>query len=294
MINYWVHTITPLHVGSGRGLGYIDLPIAREKVTNWPYIPGSSVKGVIADYYNAGEDSRKNDVMLKAAFGLSDGDDYSDKGGSAAGALVFTDAHILCMPVRSFYGTFAWITSPFCLKRLARSWNLNAENINIKDRGALLPDGSKLCEDNKIYLEDLDLKAEVKSEASAIAEKIAKAVFADDESWQKIFTERFAVIDDDTFTFLCEAGTEVNARIRIDSETGITKDGALWYEEALPVESILTGNIWCDRVYVKDINITPQDLINKFCNKTLNLQIGGHASTGKGQARFIFAGEQHE
>ena len=58
MVRYWIHTITPLHVGAGKGLGYIDLPIAREKVTNWPYIPGSSVKGVISDYYGADEESR--------------------------------------------------------------------------------------------------------------------------------------------------------------------------------------------------------------------------------------------
>ena len=69
-INYWLHTMTPLHVGVGRGLGYIDMPIVRETVIAWPYIPGSSIKGVIADYFNASdEDTRKKDIHLKAAFG---------------------------------------------------------------------------------------------------------------------------------------------------------------------------------------------------------------------------------
>ena len=46
------------------------MPIVRETVIAWPYIPGSSIKGVIADYFNASdEDTRKKDIHLKAAFG---------------------------------------------------------------------------------------------------------------------------------------------------------------------------------------------------------------------------------
>ncbi len=54
MINtrmYWIHAITPLHVGSGRGVGFIDLPIMREKVTSWPLVPGSAVKGVMREHF---------------------------------------------------------------------------------------------------------------------------------------------------------------------------------------------------------------------------------------------------
>ena len=57
-IRYWLHAVTPVHVGSGRGIGYIDLPVAREKVTDWPYIPGSSIKGVMADHFDATEKNR--------------------------------------------------------------------------------------------------------------------------------------------------------------------------------------------------------------------------------------------
>ena len=56
---YWLHAITPLHVGAGRGLGYIDMPIAREKVTSWPYVPGSSIKGVIAEHFGASDNDER-------------------------------------------------------------------------------------------------------------------------------------------------------------------------------------------------------------------------------------------
>ena len=32
---YWLHVLTPTHVGTGRGIGYIDLPVHRDKVTGW-------------------------------------------------------------------------------------------------------------------------------------------------------------------------------------------------------------------------------------------------------------------
>ena len=44
---YWMHALTPRHVGSGCGVGFIDLSIMRDAVTNRPLVPGSAVKGVL-------------------------------------------------------------------------------------------------------------------------------------------------------------------------------------------------------------------------------------------------------
>ena len=55
---YWIHALTPLHVGSGRGIGFIDLPIMREKATEYPFVPGSAVKGVLADHHGADDEAR--------------------------------------------------------------------------------------------------------------------------------------------------------------------------------------------------------------------------------------------
>ena len=279
-IRYYLHAITPLHVGAGRGLGYIDMPITREKVTNWPYIPGTSVKGVIADFFKASsEQDRKENQYKKAAFGLSGSDNDS-----TAGALVFTDANILCLPIRSFYGTFAWVTSPFCLNRFDNSINL--PDYPDKKDAFITNDSVLIREDKKIYLEDLDVSTVENPEAEKIADNIAKILFKDNAKWQKFFTQRFAIVNDDLFTFLCESGTEVSAHIRIDPEKGIVQEGALWYEETLPVESILTGKIWCDKIF--DDNIQTKDLIENFCKNDLDFQIGGKASTGKGQVHCIF------
>src|SRR6266540_173056 len=110
---YWLHALTPLHVGAGFGLGFIDLPIMREKITNWPIVPGSAVKGVLSSHFGADRD-RETTPALKAAFGTG-GEENAN-----AGSLVFADARLVCMPVRSLYGTFAWVTSPLALERLQR------------------------------------------------------------------------------------------------------------------------------------------------------------------------------
>ena len=286
---YWIHTVTPLHVGTGRGVGYIDLPIAREKVTNWPCIPGSAVKGVVADHFGATEKKREDDELVRAAFGMAN-DSSTIEANSTAGSLVFTDARIVCLPIRSFYGTFAWVTSPFCLERLKRDMHLTVPSL--KTESAAVTNTTKLVRDaSKLYLEDLDLDCGKSKEADGCAELIARAVFADNPDWQAIFRERLAIVSDDIFTFLCEAGTEVGAHIRIDEASGTVAGGALWYEEALPVETLLAGTVWCDRVYREknaSDELTKEKLLERFCSQPLGLQIGGKASTGKGQVRCLF------
>ena len=43
----FVHALSPLHAGTGQGAGILDLPIAREKATGLPFLPGSSLKGTL-------------------------------------------------------------------------------------------------------------------------------------------------------------------------------------------------------------------------------------------------------
>ncbi|HFE65914.1 MAG TPA: type III-B CRISPR module RAMP protein Cmr4, partial [Chloroflexi bacterium] len=45
----FLHALSPLHAGTGQGVGAIDLPISREKGTDVPIVPGSSLKGVLRD-----------------------------------------------------------------------------------------------------------------------------------------------------------------------------------------------------------------------------------------------------
>ncbi len=297
----WIHALTPLHVGVGRGIGFIDLPIMREKVTQWPLVPGSAIKGVLADHFGATEEARdKEDEkgrLLRAAFGRAD--PKGEKKESAnSGSLVFTDARLVCLPVRSLYGTFAWVTSPLVLKRLKRDIettikvkelpsleDIEAEQLQIPDE-----DSSVIFdkESKKSYFEDLDFITKSDEKTKIWAEHLAEWIFPNDELWQNEFKKRFAVLSDDTFNFLCEMGTEVQAHVRIAPDKKTVQSGALWYEEFLPAETILGGLVWSEQVFPKN-GATSTQLIEQYCSKDLKLQIGGKATAGKGQVQFVFS-----
>ncbi len=93
---------TPVHAGTGRSVGTVDLPIQRERITGFPIVQASSVKGV-----------------LRATTQLF-GPDRPEEASSHAGALQVTDLQVVLFPVRSLAGVFAWTTSPSVLARLGR------------------------------------------------------------------------------------------------------------------------------------------------------------------------------
>ena len=199
---YWLHALTPTHAGIGRGVGYIDLPIDRDGVTGWPIIRGSGFKGVWADYYTQRETekARKKNKLLRAAFGIA-----GDENNSNAGALIPTDARLVCLPIRSFRGTFAWCTSPFCLQMLRRTHELAGVNelpsapSKLDDDVAHHATDTALVEGNRIFLEDLDFAAQKCDTANAWTETIAAWVFAGDAAWQEQFKKRFVVLPDTAF-----------------------------------------------------------------------------------------------
>ncbi|VVB63953.1 CRISPR system Cmr endoribonuclease Cmr4 [uncultured archaeon] len=291
---YWLQTMTPLHVGAGRGVGFIDMPIMREKVTNWPLVPGSALKGVIRDYFDIHREWEKiGSDLFSAAFGKPSDDSNSDDT-SNAGSLILPDAHIVCLPVRSLYGTFAYTTCPLVLEKLKRDL-VAAGYGNFpmvpkpSDMEALHEPNSRLIpEGQKIFFEDLDFDAKEDKETEEWAELLGTLLFQNDLAWRGLFKERFAIISDDCFNFLTEAGTEVAAHIKIEDKTKIVAKGMLWYEEALPTEAIMAGIAWCDKVFGKN-GIDKKEILDTFCSASaLDLQIGGKATVGKGRVRCQF------
>lgn len=290
---YLIHALTSLHVGSGRGTGFVDLPIMREKITGWPMVPGSTVKGVWLDHVNK---SAAENPKLEVAFGKAEINPEDDH----AGSLAFTDARILLLPVRSFYGTFAYITSPLVLTRLVRDMELadikgSAEVPVVKNNSSIiLTTDSGLKSNGKnvesaVLFEDLDFKDVNDSEpADEWADFLGNILFK--ETFKEMLRKRFAIVSDAVFDYFSQHGTEVNARIKIQKETKIVERNALWNEEYLPAETVLAGVIWCDQVYGSDLS--PKALLNEFFNSSFVCQMGGKLTIGKGRVRCLFKGRE--
>lgn len=272
--NIYFHALSPLHVGAGRGTGLIDLPIVRERATNLPILPGSSIKGVIRDSIErAGKKDENLFGKLKDFFGVADNE-------AKAAAVSFSDAYVLCLPVRAYKGTFAWITCPQVLARYQRDLENPALKVPaVAGENAAVYSDKKIWNEGKIILEDLDLNAVVNPDADAFAKKIADVFFKDD-CWKRMFLDRFMVVSDEVFDFVAKHATEVRARIRIDDDTKIVAKGALWYEESLPAETLLTGIVWQDDALAKG-----EDFLKILKEKLpeRELQFGGKATTGLGR-----------
>ena len=282
----FVHVLSPLHPGTGQGTGVIDLPVAREKATGLPYLPGSSLKGVLRDA--CGED----EVCVRV-FG-PDPDRASDHAGSAQ----FSDQRLLLLPTRSLKGTFAWATSPYILKRFVRDAQIagveglpstipsppdrsscivcqEKREITVKERG-----------EEKVVLEDLDLVAVPRSKACDWAKWIGEQVFPDDPEWQGMLISRFCVVSDDVMDFLLQTATEITARIRLQKDAKTVERGGLWYEEALPTETVLYGLLVATPVMASPEEVF--ETVEKLAQKPL--QFGGNATTGKGLCRLVAKG----
>ena len=289
-----IRALSPIHSGTGQASGVIDLPVARERITNWPFLPGSSLKGVLRDACDPGGayangKQRADQRVFDRAFGPP-----TEHAGDFAGALTFCDAHLLCFPVRSFYGTFAWITSPLALSRWVEDYTaagLTVPAIAVPapgSTGVRVAPGSKLIGPgdlaNRVFLEDLDLTVEaspgppetnpVRSAATAIA-----ATVFDDQSWRDHFVERFAIVTDDLFTAITETATEVATRVRLDDKSKTVARGALWSEEAVPAQAIFTAPVLVERRFT-DEAATYWDFLTEPLTRPL--QVGGHASVGRG------------
>jgi CRISPR-associated protein Cmr4 len=129
---FLLHALSPLHAGTGHAADVIDLPTARYKATGIPFVPGSSIKGVLRDARRTVDRDK-----TEAVFGPS------DDPAAHAGALVVGDARLLALPVRSFRGTFAWTTSPLLLTLAKR--DLEDDSLSVPDitgRRALAATGS--------------------------------------------------------------------------------------------------------------------------------------------------------
>lgn len=276
---YVLHALSPLHAGVGQAAELIDLPIARLKGTGIPYLPGSSIKGVLRDACSADGASRED---LKAVFGPD-----TEHAGEHAGALICADARLLALPVRSFRGTFAFATSPLLLSLAVRDLDHPLPVPDVPGPACIAEEA--LSRDGKVYLEDLDLAADPPNPAFAAWSDRLAGVFGSNSAEQRLFRSRFAIVDDETMTFLWETATQLDQRVRIDPDTRTVARGALWLEESLPPETLLIGLLIAERSRWKDHPLRPEQVLDAvFSNGSERvLQFGGKSTVGRGRCRMV-------
>ncbi len=274
--SFLIHALSPVHCGTGQGVDIIDLPIARMRATGIPYIPGSSLKGVLRSMAPTDQPEK-----TKAVYG-PDTKAASDH----AGAFTVGDARLLLLPVRSFIGTFAWVTSPLLLHLAARDLKLDFNELptipSLSKRSAARTTRNENVHENRtVFLEDIDLPVDnsLTESANQWLETFRQML---PKSEAPLLEQHLIIIDDESMTFFFETATQVDARNRIN-ERGVVVDGALWYEESLPPETILIGQIAAEQSRHSDEPMTADEVLDfALPNQTSVLQVGGKATVGRG------------
>lgn len=297
---------TPMHPGTGTSLGVVDLPIQRERTTEFPIIQASSIKGVLRSEAEAWINRQPTEQQsiarqhLVVIFGPD-----TEKASEHAGSVTFTDARILLFPVRSMRGVFTWVTSPGILARLKRDLQLTGINADwnipsVEDSKALVLQDCGCIADGKVVLEEYSFEAVTADDASGDLAKISKWLndnafpeSTDFQWWRDKVAKDLIVLANDDFRDFVTLATEIIARIGLNYETKTVKgesgSGALWYEEFLPSETMMYSVTIAQEPRAKGLNASQgaRGVLKWFENLKLEqIQIGGNETVGKGICRM--------
>jgi CRISPR-associated protein Cmr4 len=291
---YLLKVLTPLHIGAGQGLGHVDLPIVREAHTNFPYIPGTSLKGALRNLEinqvarARGEkpsqveerltdkdkfDPKDEDILrLAKIFGTAgeiaeqDKEEVEEGKEVGAGKVLFSDAFIVLFPVKSAKGIFSLTTCPYVINRFF-------ELLGIEHRVNEVPEGKvkvlstkdhRNLISNKLLLEEFVFEAEESEELKKFVELVGTFVGEGKK-------QRIVCVNDTDFMDFVSNYTEVQTHIKINLDTGTVDRGALWTEEYVPAESVFAFSL----VFLDDleeISFSPPPTFH----------LGGDITTGKG------------
>lgn len=251
-----------IHAGVGQLPAAVDLPVARERATGFPYIAASSLKGSLRAA--AKEDWENDEARLQQVFGKMD----------SAGALSIGDARLALLPVRSLQSSFFWVTCPYVLERLQRDAAMAGVTLPALGEVPEISRGTALgYKAETVYLEELSFAVEDHPKAKKAAE-IFNALWAH-ESLKKRCHEQLLILNDEEFAYFARYALAVQAH-NVLAE-GTKKSENLWYAETLPPDSLLYTTVLVRRSQAAALTNTAQWLKDRGY-----LQLGGGETTGLG------------
>lgn len=294
----FLYAVTPVHMGAGQAIGVIDNPIQRERHTNHPNMAGSGLKGAIRHHLGTSWEK----PLVNRIFGPeTDSSDY-------AGAISFGDAQLVAFPVRSLKQAFVYAVSPVTLarlKRLATLAKVNADwDVPSVESDKCCVTDKRVLSNDKLVLEafEYDVEDSASTVLKTVAAWLADNALPQDAAHQyfrdKIKTD-LVLLPDDAFSHFVENATVVEPHVRINDDSGTAAEGGLFYTENLPPESLLIAPVFAsiERFHKEkkpQESMNAEQVMGKLAgalDKQL-VQVGGDATTGRGQVVLHFAGEK--
>lgn len=307
----YLYVETPLHAGVGSGLSNIDLPIQRERTTQYPMIQGSGIKGKLRAAIEGDREQLPDAEKYKVdvLFGPPT-TETKDSNNDHAGALIFGDARILLFPIRSLDGVFAYATSYDVLNRFKRDiernrpskqlpWDISS---TVGQNIALVTNPSGVQANNRVVLEEFSFTAQTNQQVNEIAQWLADNALPNsgqDDYWHKKLRSSLVILPDNDFRDFALYATEIITRVHIDRAKKTVKRGALWTEEHLPTDTLLYVPLYTTdsrkkvdkdnkdnnrKILAAEVLVMVKEEIT--AKQIVYLQLGGDETVGRGMVRM--------
>lgn len=298
----FIYTETSLHAGVGSTVSVVDLPIQRERTTQFPIVQGSGIKGALRSQVNDGFEGRDN--LINLVFGGEEEDKKDNtKKVNFAGAVSVGDARIVLFPVRSLAGVFAYITCPAVLARVRRDMKDFPElDQAIAMDAALVNTKSTVSASNRVVLEEFSFTAQSNPAVDEIAGWLADYALPDAPEykyWKDKLQTSLVILHDDAFRDFVQNSTEIVTRVRLDSAKKTVIDGALWTQEMLPPDTLLMSAVIVRSTRSERIrnddgkSFSPENVIGWLHDTSIipsRIQLGGDETTGQGMVALRWYG----
>ncbi|MCW6038868.1 type III-B CRISPR module RAMP protein Cmr4 [Spirulina subsalsa FACHB-351] len=268
----YLYSLAPIHCGGEGDLGNI-LEIAREVHTDFPYVPGSSLRGGLRNEVQQLDETAANILF---------GKELDDDGQMGVHQVWFGDARLLWIPMRTMSSqagdVFTWVSCHTLIRDHAILTGNSPVLFPSKPVGTKT--GRYEVADAQIEVSKLD---EGQKQAINLAGNWPSALSS---AVQPTWSNNRLVLPDNDFQVLMEHSlwTQIRNKIQEDNDGAGTAGSAeiFWTDVCIPRDTILYYP-WGYRL-LKDTTLTTahHDLLMDIL--TGLIQVGGQANVGRGWA----------
>ncbi|PMB22662.1 type III-B CRISPR module RAMP protein Cmr4 [Fischerella thermalis] len=267
----YIYSLAPIHCGGEGDLGNI-LEIAREVHTNFPYVPGSSLRGTLRDEVKL-QDETAADILF--------GKELDKQGQMGVHQVWFGDARLLWVPMRTMSmnggrDVFSWVSC----HSLIRDHAIIAQQSSVifPNQAVGTSPGTYLVADAQIQVTQMSTEQKQATSLAGIWPNSLKN--AVQPTWEK----NRIVLPDADFQVLMEHSLWTQVRNKIQDETtGANQAGSaevFWTDVCIPRDTIFYFSWGYSLLKEKPVRPEQHDLLMGVLQGLF--QVGGQANVGRG------------
>ncbi|MEH2419272.1 type III-B CRISPR module RAMP protein Cmr4 [Nostoc sp.] len=267
----YIYSLAPIHCGGEGDLGNI-LEIAREVHTNFPYIPGSSLRGTLRDEVK---------LMDETAVDTLFGKELDKQGQMGVHQVWFGDARLLWVPMRTMSmnngkDVFSWVSCHSLIRDHAIIAQQNA--VIFPNQAVGNSAGTYIVADAQIQVAQM---SDEQKQATALAGTWPNSLItAVKPTWEK----NRIVLPDADFQVLMEHSLWTQIRNKIQDETkGANQAGSaevFWTDVCIPRDTIFYFPWGYSLLKDKPVTSEQHELLMNVLQGLF--QVGGQANVGRG------------